>query len=127
MILLVIWLFVETQRAVDREMKHRGIVQHTLRRERCTYTIITLLFGLSYVIRFYLDKYNSCRDITGSYFGYDMTLTVCFLLEALSMGVLMGFHFVNFKYGNLLASIEELKYVSVRMGELHRFDTDEVE
>ena len=54
MVLLVTWLFIETFRAVSRERRARqdGKVTHSLRRERCTYAIITFFFGLSYIGRF---------------------------------------------------------------------------
>ena len=57
MILLVVWLFVETKRAVDRERNARqdGKVTHTLMRERCTYATISTFFGLSYIGRFVLN------------------------------------------------------------------------
>ena len=55
MLLLVVWLFVETQRAVNRERRARGKVMHTMRRERCTYAIISIFFALSYIGRFILN------------------------------------------------------------------------
>ena len=63
MILLVAWLFVETQRAVDRERRTRydGKVTHTLRRERCTYAMVTTFFGLSYIRRFILNTFDTCE------------------------------------------------------------------
>ena len=64
MTLLVIWLFVETQRAVNRERKARldGQVTHTLRRERCTYAIISIFFGLSYIGRYMVNDYEYCGN-----------------------------------------------------------------
>ena len=47
------------------------------------------------------------------------------------MGVLMMFHFENFKQGSLFKSRKEVKddpaYASVMPGEYHRFDTEEVD
>ena len=59
MVLLVLWLFIETRGAVNRETSARqdGKVTHTLRRERCTYAIITTFFGLSYIGRYYVNEY----------------------------------------------------------------------
>ena len=125
MLLLVAWLFVETQRAVNREMRLYGKVQHTLRSERCTYAIISFFFALSYIGRFYLDVFVACGEPT---FAAEMDCTVVWAFEGASMGVLMLFHMVNFKTGTLL-SIGQLEppYATVRLGEYHRFDTSEVD
>ena len=60
MVLLVTWLFIETQRAVNRETKEYGNVMHKLKRERCTYALISTIFGVSYLGRFYLDAELFC-------------------------------------------------------------------
>ena len=53
------------------------------------------------------------------------------MAEGVSMGVLMVFHFKNFKQGSLFKSRKEVKedptYASVMLGEYHRFDTKEVD
>ena len=70
MLSLVIWLFVETQRAVNRERKARkdGKVTHSLRRERCIYAIVSMFFSLSYLGRFLLNYYV-CSDLISSTFA----------------------------------------------------------
>ena len=60
MTFLVIWLFVETKRAVDREMKQNGSVKHNLKKERCTYAVISIFFGLSYITRYVKNVYSIC-------------------------------------------------------------------
>ena len=55
MLILVFWLFLETQRAVKRERKLYGKVQHTLRAERCTYAIVSFFFALSYIGRYTIN------------------------------------------------------------------------
>ena len=58
MISLVVWLFVETQRAVNREREARqGVVTHTLWRERFTYALISAIFGLSYIGRIVVNDH----------------------------------------------------------------------
>ena len=104
MLLLVTWLFIETQRAVRREIKLFGKVRHTLRRERCTYAVITTFFALSYVGRFLLNVFeDSCRrEASGSIYVQLMTQIIVYLLEGVSLGVLMLFHLINFKHGSLM-------------------------
>ena len=107
MTLLVIWLFVEAQRAVKREMRQTGQISHTLRRERCAYVIITFFFGLSYFGRFFINEYVYCAGNNNwSWFTWQMTWASVFLLEGASLGVLMWFHFMNFKHGSLLSSVD---------------------
>ena len=60
MLLLVVWLFVETQRAVKREMRQFGKVQYNLRKERCIYAVISFFFALSYIGRFYVNVCVTC-------------------------------------------------------------------
>ena len=80
MILLVAWLFVETQRAVNRERQARqdGKVSNAFWRERCTYAFISLIFALSYIGRFILNFYfYGCGDrIIRSEFAESMTQVV---------------------------------------------------
>ena len=101
MLLLVMWLFVETQRAVERERRARldGRVTPTLRRERCTYAIVSFIFALSYIGRYYMNEYAyyGCGNAIGSIFANCMTEIVVFFFEGASMGVLMFFHFKNFR------------------------------
>ena len=57
-----------------------------------------------------------------------MTWAVVFLLEGVSMGVLMGFHRVNFKTGSLfISSDKQPSYAVIKLGEYHRFATEEVD
>ena len=100
MILLVIWLFVETKRADDREMKQNGVGKKDLQKERRTYAMITTFFGLSYFGRFFINTYDYCGQIEPD-FTYVMTYIIVYLLEGASIGVLMLFHFLNFKNGSL--------------------------
>ena len=54
-------------------------------------------------------------------------LTV-YLLEGASMGVLMVFHFLNFKSGTLLPQTDDsLDFITVRWDECHVFSTSEIE
>ena len=98
MIFLVIWLFVETKRAVNREMQQNGIVRHTLRRERCTYAIISTFFILYYSGRFFVNDLDTCRnfEFVDSFYTREMILFIFYFIEGLSIGVLMLFHFENF-------------------------------
>ena len=131
MILLVVWLFVETQRAVSRERRVRpdGKVTHSLRRERQTYALITILFALSYIGRFVLNEYDSCGKKIGSHFAAEMTYASVYLFEGASMGVLMLYHCLNFKQGRLLKSQadQDPQYVSIMPGEYHFFTDQEIE
>ena len=57
-----------------------------------------------------------------------MTWLTVYLLEGASMGVLMVFHFLNFKSGTLLPQTDEsLEYITVRWDECHVFSTTEIE
>ena len=135
MTLLVVWLFVETKRAVNRERKSRqdGKVTHTLMRERCTYATISTFFGLSYIGR---DVSNAllggCGRLDTSHFEYEMTLVIIFLFEGLSLGVLMLFHCINFKQGNLFSSKQreeedEVSFIAIMPGEYHFFSDESVD
>ena len=132
MTLLVIWLFVETQKAVNRERQARldGKVTHTLRRERCTYAIISIFFALSYIGRFILNVYDSCAGQgIGSKFVQDITYVTVYLVEGASMGVLMLFHCQNFRQGSLFSTRKKVtpEYASIMLGEYHFFTDAEVE
>ena len=132
MIFLVIWLFFETQRAVDKDMQMYGKVQHTLKRERCTYAVITTFFALSYIGRFYLNEFEYCEEFTpATSFAFCLSLVLVWLLEGVSMGVLMVFHLLNFKSGSLLRSRdedeEEVPFASIKLGEYHFFTNEEVD
>ena len=103
MILLVIWLFVETQRAVNREKRSSGKVQHTLWRERCTYAIISFIFALSYLGRYGIDVRMACMESHHrTIFFTEIVVVSVYLIEGASMGVLMIFHFLNFDSGTLM-------------------------
>ena len=104
MTLLVIWLFVETQRSIERERQARldGKVTYNLWRERRTYAIISTIFGLSYIGRGFYNVYNSGGDgFGGSVFAAQMVEFTIYLFEGASMGVLMVFHCINFSNGRL--------------------------
>ena len=103
MVSLVIWLFIETRRAVAREILARqdGHVTHTLRKERCIYAIITTFFGLSYLGRYVMNEY--IFGVGDSFADYVAT-TVVYLFEGMSMAVLMLFHFMNFRKGSPILS-----------------------
>ena len=131
MLLLVAWLFIETYRVVARERQARqgGFVTHTLHKERCTYTIVSVFFALSYIGRYINNRYAACEAAELSYFASHMTEDACILSEGVSMGVLMYFHFANFREGGLFSSdkADELAYISIMPNEYHRFDTESVE
>ena len=59
MLILVFWLFLEIQRAKNREKKLYGRVKRTLRAERCTYAIVSFFFALSYIGRFTMNICDS--------------------------------------------------------------------
>ena len=128
MTILVIWLFFETKRAVDRERRasHDGRVTNTLRKERCTYAIVSILFALSYVGRVGLNEYEACSSYINEY-GYEMAQVTTWLFEGVSMGVLMGFHFVNFNSDSSLLSDREQSFALIPPEEFSRFDTEEIE
>ena len=133
MTLLVVWLFVETYRVVARERKAwqgGGSSSHSLHKERCTYAFVSTFFALSYIGRFITNQYAyNCGNKTWPPFTAYMTEVVCYLFEGASMGVLMYFHFANFRQGGLFSSNndEELAYASIMPEEFYRFDTDEVD
>ena len=103
MVLLVIWLFIETRRAVNREKLARqdGYVTHTLRKERCTYAIITTFFGLSYLGRYVMNEF--LFGVGNSFADY-VAVIIVYLFEGMSMAVLMLFHFMNFRKGSPILS-----------------------
>ena len=73
MTLLVIWLFVEIQRAVRKEMRQYGTVKHDLKSERCTYAFISFFFALSYIGRFIINEFDYCGKKIGSIYAVEMT------------------------------------------------------
>ena len=98
---------------------------HTLRRERCTYAIVTFFFAFSYFVRFAINKYNICE--ANHTFGEEMFYIGLWLIEGASMGVLMGFHYANFKHGSLLsANNTEQLQASIKLGEFHYFTDEEI-
>ena len=66
MVLLVAWLFVEMQRddAETRRRRRRGYTIHKepMPKEMRIYLIISSLFALSYIGRFFINKYFGCGD-----------------------------------------------------------------
>ena len=125
MLLLVIWLFIETREAVKREKFARqdGLVKHTLRRERCIYAIIIALFGLSYMGRYIFNVYLECVFEWKNFFNNIFSLMLVYLFEGMSMGVLMLFHLINFKQGKPILSRDDRTSIMINMEE---FDIEEV-
>ena len=64
------------------------------------------MFALAYISRCLLSIYGYCNGGDGKLFSFEMILAIIFLIEGLSMGVLMAFHYVNFKNGSLLKEDE---------------------
>ena len=62
MVLLVIWLFVETLResVQERSARLRGIRTErvSLSKELCVYATVSVFFALSYIGRFLNNEYN---------------------------------------------------------------------
>ena len=126
MILLVIWLFVEIQRSVRRE-KRTGFAATTLQKERCAYAVISIFFGLSYIGRFALDKkYDGCIEISGDGFVSRLMFLFVYLFEGVSLGVLMVFHLINFKYRSRTLTSEQ-PYISIFPGEYYYFTDAELD
>ena len=97
-----------------------------MRSERCTYGVISIFFGLSYLGRFYVDLFDFCNGSTS--FTVEMSFLVVWLLEGASLGILMAFHFVNFKSGTLLSDSScDPTFVLIKQEEFYRFTTEEVE
>ena len=73
--------------------------------------------------------YYGCGNAIGSIFANCMTEIVVFFFEGASMGVLMFFHFKNFRQGGLLASQEsgQQGYATIRLGEYHFLTDEEVD
>ena len=101
---------------------------HTLRRERCTYAIISIFFGLSYIGRYVMNVCDFCGDGLGSEFDQLMIQIIVYFFEGASMGVLMLFHCKNFSEGSLFKTRreEETPYASIMPDEYYRFATEEV-
>ena len=119
MLLLVTWLFVVTQRAVKLERQTIGVAGQTLWKERCTYAVITTFFALSYIGRFIINEYDTCgENMDRSFFFLEMTLNIVYLFEGVSMGVLMAFHFFNFKTSRSILSLKgQEPYASIMPSE----------
>lgn len=124
MILLVIWLFIETRRVVNRERQQTGQVTQKFRKERCTYAIVSFFFGLSYFGRFFRNEFGGKRYEYGLFF--QLSLVLVWFLEGASMGVLMLFHSRNFKSGSSLLSRLDHPSETIKPGELHFFSTNSV-
>ena len=75
-------------------------MQHRLRKERCSYAIISFFFALSYALRFFFNVFVACNWTT---FLIDILNTSVYLIEGSSMGILMIFHMKNFDGGTLMA------------------------
>ena len=97
MLVLVAWLFYETQSANKRVMMLSNVVQSSNRRELCIYAIISTLFGLSYVGRFVINMYVFAEENSLSLFVMEMLFLGVYLLEGSSMGAVMMIHYINFK------------------------------
>ena len=128
MIVLVTWLFIETRRVINREVRQRQTNRAPnapLWNERCTYATISTFFGLSYFGRFYLYEFVYYKESIE--FAQEIEGVVVWLFEGVSMGVLMAFHFVNFRLSRSLLSDKEPEYASIMPDEYHRFATEEVD
>ena len=77
------------------------------------------------------NERNACATVNSSTFAKEMTYLVIIMLEGASMGILMAFHFVNFKHGTLLSSQQDCDggpaYASIKLGEYHFFTDEEVD
>ena len=78
---------------------------HELKRERCTYALISTMFGVSYLGRFYLDAELFCQGIYT--FKMEIVCVLVWLFEGVSIGVLMLFHRINYLHGSGLLKEEE--------------------
>ena len=97
MVVLVAWLFVEMQRddAETRRRRRRGFTIHKepMPKEMRIYLIISSLFALSYIGRFFINKYFRCYDdLIGSHFDANIVELAVFVLEAGSMLAIMLNH-----------------------------------
>ena len=131
MLALVIWLLVEMRRVTDRENGQSGAGRDILWNERCTYVWITIFFALSYIGRFMVDvivKPQCADDLVGSFSDRMLTMAV-WLLEGVSMGTLMIFHWKNFQSGSLFSSktADEPEFASINNKEFYFFTDHEVE
>lgn len=112
----------------ERQARQDDKVPHTLRKERCIYAVISIFFALSYVGRFVLNEYEYCTETNREGFA-DYSIIIVFLFEGVSMGVLMAFHWINFKTGSLFSSNDdkEPSYASIMKEEYHFFSDAEVD
>ena len=126
MLLLVAWLFYETQSAVSREMRLCGRVQNNYRKEMRVYAIVSIFFGLSYVVRYAVNVYVYAE--ASGYYLPVMLFMMAYILEGLSMGVVMILHFVNFKKEEKLVFkvLDETKDSLVQSEDLHFFSNKEI-
>ena len=67
MLALVVWLFVETQGAVNRDIKRDGKARHKLVVERRNYAIVTTFFALSYLGRCFINVTAFGNIIAGDF------------------------------------------------------------
>ena len=99
MLALVAWLFCETHLAVKRDQKNGRVVNYRLKKERCVYGVVTSVFAISYIGRWYILLHWFCAtsdDVQATVFEIYMTYNTVYWFEAMSMGVLMAFHCKNF-------------------------------
>ena len=73
MLALVVWLFVETQGAVNRDIKRDGKARHKLVVERRNYAIVTTFFALSYLGRCF-SNITACGSIIAGDFSITFAL-----------------------------------------------------
>ena len=98
MTLLVTWLFVETQRSSPYERRFRRrclqFRSHSVGEQLCLIATVTFFFAISYIGRLTLNEYFSfyCYNNNASLFDQEVAHYVCYLVEGLSMGSLMGVH-----------------------------------
>ena len=76
--------------------------------------------------RFIINEVDTCDDKLGSNFTDEMFYSIVWLIEGLSMGVLMLFHCLNFSGGSLLKTRkrtpeDEQLYATIMPQEYHFF------
>ena len=69
-----------------------------------------------------MNEYFQCGSVGTIFDDYFIEIVV-YLFEGMSMGVLMLFHFMNFKQGNPILSYDDSTSVIIGRSE---FDTEEV-
>ena len=107
--MLVVWLFVETRRLVERDKEANGRALNKFVGQRRTYAIVTTFFALSYLGRCFINEVSCLSgDFIFTFVNYVIDMLV-YALEGLSMGVLMWYHHLNL---NRKEAPKESEYMS---------------